>query len=308
MKKKIESGTEEFTMTCSKEEFLFQNAKSFDSAAKLALGDISPKPSYQHYCHLDRILEKIAQRRWYLTKCSSPELNDLRERCKFAGSTDVLNRTYMMSFGHCRAENVAMWGLYGKSDPLALRVTIPGSVLENWMRRIEVKIASGRNAEQAIKAMDVKGENGQRLPARCIRSSVFRDVLYASVDGEEECRTHGRKRPNKVTWGRVFYKLQEDESVLDGQYAGFMKDYEWWHEMESRLCVSLKRERAENCISIDIPQEVIAAMRFTFSPWLKPSCEAYVRQVLESALTEAGVKLNKSKFNHSVLQGALNFR
>ena len=308
MRKRSERVAEEFTMACSKEEFLFKNAKSFDTAAKLALGDIAPKRSYQHYCHLDRVLEKIAQRRWYLIKCSSPELNDLRERYKFAGSTSVLKRTYMMSFGHCCAENVAMWGLYGKCDPFALRVTIPGGVLENWMRRIEIKFASGRNAVQAIKDMDVKGEKGQKLPARNIQSSVFRDVLYASVDGEEGCRESGKKRPNRVSWGRVSYRLQEDESVLDGQYAGFMKDYEWWHEMESRLCVSLKREIADNCISIDIPQEVIAAMWFTFSPWLKPSCEAYVRNVLESALAKAGVKSNKSKFAPSVLQGALKFR
>ena len=100
--------------------------------------------------------------------------------------------------------------------------------------------------------------------------------------------------------------------MLQGIYAGFLKDAEWSYEMESRLCVSLKKEIDDDGISVAVPKEVIEAMHFTFSPWLKLSDETHIRHVLEAALKGAGIALddksNRQRFRRSVLQDALNFK
>lgn len=316
MKNKTQKG---YSIPCSKEEFNFANAKSFAAAANIVLDGMLHKRAYQHYCQLDSILTKILQRRWYLAKCSSSRLNDLQEPQKFAGKTRFLNRTYITCFGHSLSESAAMWGLYGKSNPFALRVTISGDVLEDWMRRIEIMacprcdIVEVKNKKRsALKSMDVRDGKGQSLEKRKIQCAIFRDVLYASVASEDKRDEYDIKRGNRVSWMRAFYNLKDGDDVLDGLYSGFLKDAEWSYEMESRLCISLKREIDDDCISVAVPKEVIAAMRFTFSPWLKRSDETHVKQILETALRGAGIDLksksNVQRFRRSVLQDALNFK
>lgn len=306
---------EDCTLACSKEECRFTKAKTLNSAARVVLDGILHKSAYQHYCSLERVLGKIIQKRWYLSKCSSKKMNDLQEPVKFAGETNALKRTFIMCLGHSLSENAAMWGLYGKSNPFALRVTIPGQVLEDWMKRIEIKEVTRFDTEKikkAIRAMEAKDTNGRPLSKGKIQSSVFRDVLYASVAGEKKRDEYDIRRGNRVSWEKAYYNLKDRDCAIDGQYAGFIKDCEWWHEQESRLCIRLKKEVEDDCISIAVPKEVIASMRFTFSPWLKPSHEKHVRQILEMALNGAGVDVhettNSQRFRRSVLQGALNFR
>ena len=313
------SARKDYSIPCSKEEYEFANAKTFEKAANVILGDILHKRAYQHYCQLDGILTKIVQRRWYLSKCSSSRLNDLQEPRKFAGKTKFLNRTYIMCFGHGLSESAAMWGLYGKSNPFALRVTIPGDVLENWMRRIEIRACPGHNVieaknmrSRALKEMEARGGKDKLLEKRNVQSAVFRDMLYASVADEDKRDEYDIKRGNRVSWRRVFYNLEDGDDVLDGLYAGFLKDAEWSYEMESRLCLCLKKEIDDDSISIAVPKDVIAAMSFTFSPWLKLSDEPHVRQLLEAALKGAGVDLDAKpkfqRFRRSVLRDALNFK
>lgn len=301
-------------MVLSNEEFEFANANSFDVATDVVLGKMLHKRAYQHYCHLDSVLKIIMQKRWRLSKCSSSKMNDLQEPRKFAGNTNILDRTYIMCFGYGLAESAAMWGLYGKSDPFALRVTILGDVLEKWMKRIEINPISGRNTtgkdrSQVIKSIIAKGENCQSL-SREIKGLIFRDVLYASVAHKEETDEYDKKRGNRVSWGRTFYNLQENDCVKDGQFAGFIKDSEWSYEKESRLCIGLKKEIEDEHISIAVPPEVIADMRFTFSPWLNESYKKYIEQLITAALESAGVNLAdvKQRFSRSVLHNALNFK
>lgn len=306
---------EDCTKWCSEEECRFCNARSFASAARVVLGGIIEQKAYQHYCSLDKILGKIIQKRWFLSRCSSLKMNDLQEPLKFAGKTDILSRTYITCFEHCLSEDVAMWGLYGKSDPFALRVTIPGTVLVDWMKGIEIKSDDSTNKVKrgkSLKEMDARDEKNKKLSDGKIQYSIFRDMLYASVAGDKKRDEYDIRRGNRVSWENAHYNLQDGESVIDGQYAGFIKDCEWWHERESRLCVRLKKAIDINGISIKVPIEVIAAMRFTFSPWLRRSEEKRVQRVIESALVGAGVDLDAKpkfqRFRRSVLQGALNFK
>ena len=303
------------TRRCSEEECRFSNAESLASAANVVLGGIIEQKAYQHYCPLDKILGKIIQRRWFLSKCSSLKMNDLQEPRKFAGETDILRRTYITCFEHCRSEDVAMWGLYEKNDPFALRVTIPGKVLVDWMRSIEIKsndTANKDKKDKALKKMDARDEKGKKLSDGKIQFSIFRDMLYASVAGDKDLDEYDIRRGNRVSWDEAHYNLRKGECVVDGQYAGFIKDCEWSHERESRLCIRLRKTFDIKSISIKIPVEVIAAMRFTYSPWLRRSEEKRVQRVLEMALQGVGVDLAAKpkfqRFRRSVLQGALNFK
>ena len=296
-----------------KRETEFTNAKTFDAAASKVLQKCAGYSFYQHYSHLESILTKIIQKRWFLTRCSSKKMNDLQEPLKFDGGTGLLDRSYVACFGHGMTESVAMWGLYGKSSPFALRVTIPGNTLEKWMSDIEIQ--SGVKAQKgAVGLLNVKTTDGKAIPRGNICASVFRDMLYAAVGNKEKPDEFDIRRSKSLCWGNGYYHLKVDEDiydgVVDGRYAGFIKDIEWRYEDETRLCIRLKKDIGEDNISIAIPPYVIEAMRFTFSPWLRKEEESAVKSVLEAALASTGIQVGKEfqRFRRSTLQGALNFK
>ncbi len=297
-----------------KMESKFAGAKSFDAAAKLVLGKSVGYSFYQHYAGLESVLTKILQRRWFLTRCSCKRMNDLQEPVKYDGGTGLMKRSYVACFGHSMSESVAMWGLYGRSNPLALRVTIPGKTLERWMEEIEsVPGRTGGNPKARLKA---KTSTGATIAPRKISASVFRDMLYVAVSKKGEQDEYDIRRTNSVCWGNGYYRLKKDEDfcedLLDGRCAGYLKDIEWRYEEETRLCIRLKNCIEDDNISIEVPPYVIEDMRFTFSPWLTADEDMRrVQCVLEAALKGAGVNIENrriQRFRRSALQGALNFR
>jgi len=297
------------------QEVDFSKAESFDLAAGMVLNKCVGYHCYQHYSRMESILTKIIQKRWFLTRCSSKKMNDWQEPRKFDNWQGALKRSYVACFVRGSAEDVAMWGLYGKSNPLALRVTIPGKTLEKWMSEIEIKASKGKSCSDRLKKLGAKKSDGTPIHSRDICASVFRDVLYAAVnkDDHEEFAT---VRSNAVCWRNKYYHFKDGEDVesrvFSGQYAGFIKDYEWNYEKETRLCVELKKDIGEDNISIAIPDYVIENMRFTLSPWLPKENERIVVSILKTVLKDAGVDIEKNKsvqrFHHSNLRGALNFK
>ena len=304
---------------CSAEEIAFCQASTLRQAAGIVLersASGNDKDVYQNYCKLDRLLQRIVQKRWWLTRCSGAGLNDRQEPKKYAGKKDFLKRSYITCFSHDTCENVAMWGLYGKNDPMAVRVTIPGDTLRRWMNGIEFK----RDALSSVKKtslMSPKDENSKAISAKRISSVAFSDLLYVAISEKEddELDRYDIRRYNSISWRRARYYLKKDKDerdvLLNGQYAGFVKDVEWRYENETRLLVRLKKTTKDKRISIAIPPYVIEAMRFTFSPWLtKSEEEDRVKAIIEAALTSVGVNVGKStfqRFRRSALQGALNF-
>ena len=145
----------------------------------------------------------------FVTTQHPAKMNDLQEPLKFAGKTDILSRTYITCFEHCLSEDVAMWGLYGKSDPFALRVTIPGTVLVDWMKGIEIKSDDSTNKVKrgkSLKEMDARDEKNKKLSDGKIQYSIFRDMLYASVAGDkkrDERDEYDIRRGNRVSWEKV---------------------------------------------------------------------------------------------------------
>lgn len=297
------------------QEVAFSKVESFDLAAGMVLNKCVGYHCYQHYSRMESVLTKIIQKRWFLTRCSSKKMNDWQEPRKFDNWQGALKRSYVACFVRGSAEDVAMWGLYGKSNPLALRVTIPGKTLEKWMSEIEITASKGKLRAKRIKKLDAKKSDGTPIRSRDICASAFRDVLYAAVNKDEH-EEFAVVRSNAVYWRNKYYHFKDGEDAKDrvfsGQYAGFIKDYEWNYEKETRLCVELKKDIGEDNISIAIPDYVIENMRFTLSPWLPKENERIVVSILEAVLKDAGVDFEKNKrvqrFHHSNLRGALNFR
>ena len=254
---------------------------------------------YQHYTTLSRVVTKLALGQWWLSRSDSDCLNDKQESLKFGKRSDY-SRTYQASFVHGSAESAALWGLYVPEDPFAVRITVPGSAIQDWVKRLA-------NAEI------------QTDQAKCRIASVdFRDVIYAAVGFRDKRRTRlDMTRNNSLYWSEVnspsnLPHLEDD--IRDEKCSTWMKDYEWRHERESRLCVRGEKVRGAKAMWIPIDDELIFSMKFTFSPWLDQSCESEVERILKDTLVarfgkeRANQFLNSKTFRRSVLQGALNLR
>ena len=255
---------------------------------------------YQHYTTLSSVVTKVLRGQWWLSRSDSDRINDRQESQKF-GKRSVYYRTYQASFVHGTAESAALWGLYVPEDPFAVRVTIDGDAIRKWVEFLR---------------------NGQEISSKqssCrIVEAEFRDIIYASVDFQDKDKTRmDIKRNNGLYWSEVNSKsgistLEKD--IKDERCTGWMKDYEWRHERESRLCVRIDKRREAMAMWVPVSTDLIKSMKFTFSPWLDKSCEfeaeriirdAYAARFKDEELKELDMS---SKFRRSVLQGALKLR
>lgn len=285
----------------------FSEAKSLRDAVKVAWSsDLNNSPMYQHYTTLPRLLDKIMSKRWYLSRADCPMMNDTHEMTKaFPGCKASRKRTYIMCLSRCTSESVAMWRTYNATeDPFAVRVSLPRGEVHKWMKSVK--------DEKKIK-VDTK----TALKDSAIELVNFHDVLYGALQGDEKLDDYDIQRRNVVRWGNAVYKLKSGEDfrkIGKPDCGAWVKDYEWHHERESRLCVRLKEEIKAESLSVGIPDYILKTMRFTFSPWLVDErLEECVRNVIETVLKisldcKGELQRLPQRYRRSVLQGALNFR
>lgn len=279
----------------------------FDSAVDIVWGTGStPHRFYQHYTTLSSLIDKLSGR-WWFARSDNGELNDRQESVKF-GNKNISARTYQTSFVHGAAENVALWSLYTPSDPFAVRVTIPGEALKEW----------------------VDGLNGDCLhlddssKTRNIERAELKDIIYAAVafsdrSEQEDNRKNSRDIPrcNSLYWAEVNCgaKIQDLEKLIKkDRCTGWMKDYEWRHERESRICLRVGKAGGPKALWCKVTSDLIEKMKFTFSPWLPIKYEDQVRDIIINALKptepERGPNAKKyaDRFRRSVVQGAIYLR
>ena len=287
----------------------FAKACSLKSALKIAWGyhGGTKHGFYQHYTTLSSVMTKICLGQWWLTRSTAVSLNDRQEAKKF-GDWELAERTYQASFVRGVDESAAMWGLYGRNNPFAIKILIPEAAMQDWIKELKKKF---------------KGDVGRR---KNVAPVAFKDVIYASVPFVQKNRDRFDKdRGNSICWDNVRCNFGHNKAkqkslardLLDPKMTGWVKDSEWRHECETRLCVRVPRLRAQDAIPVQIPPEVIDKMSFTFSPWLDRSREVEVRRLIECALKINAGRLKRLKladprqslrFHRSVLQGALHFR
>lgn len=250
---------------------------------------------YQHYTTLSSVVTKLSLGQWWLSRSDSDCLNDRQESLKFGKRADY-SRTYQASFVHGAAESAALWGLYVPEDPFAVRITIPGDAIQKWVESLKTANLHAVKSECRIESVD------------------FKDIVYAAVGFQDKKKTRlDIKRNNSLYWSEVnsLSNLPDlEDEIKSEKCSTWMKDYEWRHERESRLCVRIAKTRASKAMWVPIDKELILSMKFTFSPWLDPSCESDVERIIKDVLVakfgEKSVK--RGTFRRSVLQGALNLR
>lgn len=276
----------------------FRNAAGFDSAVDLIW---NPEREfhgfYQHYTTLSRVITKLAERKWWLSRSDSENLNDRQESLKF-GVRRIASRTYQSSFCHGAAESAALWSLYAPSDPFAIRITISGEAMKQWVVYLRGKGSElhGTNSKRAIESVD------------------FSDIVYAAVAFRDMKRdSKDVRRGNRLYWSEVnsSAKMPNLEDLIHGEKCTCrMKDYEWRHERESRLIVRTVRGDGPAGAWVKITRELINDMKFTFSPWLDKRQEKEVQSIITTALhsnvDDSAKNQSQHRFRRSVLQGALN--
>lgn len=282
----------------------FMTATSFDDAIGAVWGKDGVRPPkhdfYQHYTTLSRVVTKLMERRWWLTRSDSDSLNDIQESLKF-GKWILSEKTYQASFVHGASESAALWGLYTPEDPFAIRITISGDAIDKWVCGMQDGVLSG---------------DGRVRPRKIIYGD-FKDIIYAAVAFRDKKRTrYDVKRRNGLYWSEVnchcdISSLEDD--VRCETCTGWIKDYEWRHERESRLCLRISRSNGSKAMWIPVTDALANNMKFTFSPWLPPERESEVERIITSALKEGfekngeknGFERNPRRFRRSVLQGAM---
>lgn len=279
----------------------FASAKSLLEALDAAWDVQALSGYFQHYTTLSRVVSKISQCQWWLTRSTAVQLNDRQEAKKF-GDQGLAKKTYQASFVQGSDESAAMWGLYCKNNPFAVRILLPADAIETWLKSIQKeKCVSGT-----------------------IKSVEFKDVIYAAVPfAQKDLDRLDKRRGNTISWRDVtcnFGRNKEVQSELarqlqDKELTGWIKDREWRHEHESRLCVRFAGTPKKDFLPVVLPPEVIARMSFTFSPWLDRAHEDEAQHTISYALEsnaerlkdlKVDVKGRKNPFHRSVLQGALN--
>lgn len=280
----------------------FSKACSLDDATKLVWN----RPNagigmYQRYTTIDNVLNIIKERRWWLSRGDIQ--NDLHEAKRSKEIDNKMRRTYLMCLMRGAGENVAMWSLYGNKDPLAIRISIPKvSIEDKWVN----PIVNGLD-------FNVQTLDGKNIKRECIKELYFRDLIYIAVRDKKVLDEYDIRRTNTISWEGAKANLKDDslfKASKEERFAGWIKDYEWNHERETRLCLCLHKKIEDRAISISIPDEVLADMRFTFSPWLRnKKIEKAIESEICQAYQEVGVKIKKrpQRFRRSVLQGMLNF-
>jgi len=108
-------------------------------------------PNYQHYTTLSRLQAKL-EGLWYLSRGDSTRLNDAQE-CKKFGSPDVLSHVWESCFSAATAESAAMWAMYCKNSPFAVRITIPNSVMNKEHESDVVELISGMLVRQGCQQL-----------------------------------------------------------------------------------------------------------------------------------------------------------
>ena len=290
-------------------EVLFEDAETFKDAANIVLCEHAPHNYYHHYTTLDCALKLISSRRLLLSRCNSLFINDLQEPKKFNDDSDVLSRTYIACFGYGRVENAAMWGLYGRKNPFALRIMIPGEKLRQWMEEIEFIKGKFGKSSAALKALDTRKFGNGRAVAITPTSVRFGDMLYVAVENGKESDGGQVGRSHVASWGNAMCHCK-DEDLIDvvKMYPGWVKDIEWSYERESRLNVRFAEAVNTRQISIRIPDYVIDSMRFTLSPWLDKSLEGIVENAIVQAIGTPNINASGDLSQPSALRGAPHFK
>lgn len=288
-----------------KQKECFVKSEGLEEAFLMVDRGIDSHGRFVHYTKLSRVVQILESGRWWLTRADSDSLNDVQEARKY-GNAELLGRMYQASFSYGSAENAAMWGLYCPGDPFGVMISINGKAMREWFAEIRAK-----NCDARLEYPGTKTKLGKHhdLTKQEIDCADARDVIYAATKFPESSYREKNRRDILCWYGAITEKIKGlAQEIKSDKFTGWIKDYEWRQENESRIAVCVKgiAGKLPNNLSIKIHDSVLESMRFTLSPWLKDEYYDETYNVVR-ALT---LKHHKDKtpgklVSRSVITGAL---
>ena len=283
----------------------FAKSESLEDAFLMVNRGIDAHGRFVHYTKLSRVAQILESGRWWLTRADSDSLNDVQEARKY-GNFELLGRMYQVSFSYGSAENTAMWGLYCPGDPFGVMISIDGKAMREWFAEIRDKKCDARLEYPETKARPGKHVNISKAEIDC---SDARDVIYAATKFADTSYRE-KDRSDILCWyGATTEKIEGLEQEIKGdKFTGWIKDYEWRQENESRIAVRVKgiAGKLPNHLSIKIPDSVLKSMRFTLSPWLKDEYYDETHNVVRAlTMKHHPDKIPENLVSRSVITGAL---
>lgn len=275
----------------------FGKARSLSKLVEIIHKNVLAHKAYQCYTTVSALEKILANQKVRLTRCSSSRLNDTRERNKY-GSESVLDRTYIFCMAYGMAEQASAWQMYGARSPESVRIVFDGPSMEQW-----------RNELRNLKSDYT--ENGDGSCRRQIEAADINDLIYASVGSDDQDVPTRLARGRSVFCNDMYgYITDAHEGTQAEEVSGWVKDYEWRCENETRMCVRLTQKYEGEYVYLRLPSYVINSMKITMSPWLPKVYEnAFCSRV--RAVWPKGVEFGsfeETKVARSSLHGALNFQ
>lgn len=246
---------------------------------------------YAHYTTLRTLLPMIESGFWWLTRATSKQFDDLIESRKY-GEKVTLENLYFACFSYQQSESAAMWRLYSDCGEDAVRIVLTKTVLKRWLDGLTA------HTLHVYPIRDGKVDKAKEL---AVGKASVHDVLYASVEDVDGDGARARS----LCWNDCFTKEIVDlrKEKCSAAASGVLKDYEWRFEYESRLAIEIEGNDGNDCdrIAVEIPKDVLAAMKFTRSPWV-----CYEKRIVDALRDARVVHATKSdSVKQSVLTGGL---
>lgn len=281
----------------------FESVKTITTAIDIARKATFQHKAFQHYTTLPALIGMIKGQAMWLTRGTSARLDDAQEGGKF-GTLEQWEKTYIASFSYGESECAAMWGLYCKGKPDAIRLSIPQQTMRGWMEQLSKKCNSEDGRDRCVMVNPQKAKSNKYGR---VTSIDFQDLVYAAVNGRGYDEV-GRR--NVLSWNGVISKPISTlgSEILASDTTGFVKDYEWAFEQESRLVVKMARKKGRGTkIAVPIPISVFKAMTITFGPWATRDQVDSFKRKLNKALSDVlpGECCLNDMCRRSVLHGAL---
>lgn len=189
-----------------------------------------------------------------------------------------------------------MWKMYGDPDKNRVRITFSGGSIRDWQKSLH---------KRGVFASQVKDGKVTEKEIR-LKEADIRDVVYMAVNQTETGR---EKKGSSVFCDEAFGFVREtgrDDDLKIESATGWVKDYEWRCENETRVGVLVAEEVADEQIAIPIPPEVLEYMEVTLSPWIKRRQRKGMEGRIKTAYLNAGLNPEKEGFiRESTLMNAL---
>jgi hypothetical protein len=251
----------------------FKSARTPNDVVRLLEDAAEARKYFRHYTTLSAFLcitEGEDDWMFRLTRGDSPNMNDQLEWRRL-GDADTWRRTFICSFSGVEDESAAMWGLYGKPNNEALRLSFSRDAMMAWINMLRRKSCNGLVAQ-------FFGSNDKVGPK--IQLSLddveihFADVLYGGsiCDGEEPSDTYTFRKHvlNKNLFSHFDSKFEKTPEI-----TGFIKSQDWAYEEESRIIIRVKDgvvlpggKSLDDIqyVFIPVPKTVMAAVEYKRGP------------------------------------------